>query len=78
MWAAFVYRGGKAYCFNDYWGLYDICFHSSEDNTFVVSTSLADVHANVPDARIDEYPFVMDNFQLGPSLVTPCLKRLSA
>ena len=44
----------------------------------MVSTSLADVHANVPDARIDEYPFVMDNFQLGPSLVTPCLKRLSA
>lgn len=76
MWAAFVYRGGKAYCFNDYWGLYDICFHSSEDNTFVVSTSLADVHANVPDARIDEYPFVMDNFQLGAFLGDTMFKEI--
>lgn len=58
IWAAFIYKEGKLYCFNDYWGLYDICYNCSIDNTFIVSTSLADVYFNLPSASIDEYSFI--------------------
>ena len=61
IWAAFVWKDNQAYCFNDYYGLYDICY-SSKSDFFVISTSLSDIHACYPNAEYDEYAFIMDNF----------------
>ena len=64
MWAALVYTGGKAYVFNDYYGLYDICY-SNCDDSFSIGNDLADVARFIHTFEYDEYSFIMECFQSG-------------
>lgn len=60
MWCALVYKNGKTFVFNDYYGLYDIAYTKN-----TVSNSIK--HCLLSDGfnGINEYPFIMENFQLG-------------
>lgn len=65
MWACFLYKGDSAWVFNDYYGLYDICYSSGEGGGYVIGNQLSDVAMCMPSLTFDEYPFMMENFQLG-------------
>lgn len=63
MWAACIHKDGYTYLFNDYFGLYDVCYTNNEK--FRIGTALGDV-ADISDVNeLDEYSFVMESFQSG-------------
>ena len=63
-WAALVIKDGSVYVFNDYYGIYDICY-TTENGIYNIGCDLADVARCVgKKLELDEFPFVMENFQV--------------
>lgn len=60
IWAVFVVKDDKIYCFNDYYGLYDI-FYFNKDNNYVIGNALSDIIPAQSNIEFDEFPFVMEN-----------------
>lgn len=63
-WAALVVKDGALYVFNDYYGIYDVLY-SQENGIFSIGCELSDVVRCRRTLEYDEYPFVMENFQMG-------------
>ena len=64
MWAAMIVKDGIGYVFNDYYGLYDICY-SKSNGDYYISNSLADICLCEPHLTFNEYAFIMEAFQGG-------------
>lgn len=63
-WAALVLKDGKLYILNDYYGIYDVCYTVS-GNAYYVGNQLSDVARSKGILELDEFPFIMENFQNG-------------
>ena len=61
-WSALLYKEGDVFLFNDYYGIYDICYFK-EDGFFCSGNSLADIVRCKNEIEFDEFPFIMENFQ---------------
>lgn len=64
MWAIFIHKDGKSYCFNDYYALYDVYFAKTE-STYAIGNSLADILLGCEQFEFNEYAFIMENFLTG-------------
>lgn len=64
MWSAVIWNNDNITVFNDFYGLYDVCYCSSDDR-LIVATDLADIVCNIPDIEYDEYSLIMEWFQTG-------------
>lgn len=62
-WAALVIKEGSVYVFNDYYGIYDVCY-TQENGLFNIGCDLADVARCSDKLKLDEFPFIMENFQV--------------
>lgn len=60
MWSALVHKKGVTYIFNDYYGLYDVVYNNN-----IVSNSLKTNLIATGNVELDEFSFIMENFQLG-------------
>lgn len=63
-WAALVIKEDAIYIFNDYYGIYDVCY-TINDGVYCVGCELADVARGKNHLEFEEYPFIMENFQMG-------------
>lgn len=55
---------GETVVFNDYYGVYDICY-STDGDRFYIGSQLKDVASSIEDRTIDEYSFIQETCQLG-------------
>lgn len=61
-WAALVIKEGSVYVFNDYYGIYDVCY-SQVKGAYYIGCDLSDVARCAEKLQLDEFPFIMENFQ---------------
>lgn len=64
MWSAVLSKNNEIYIFNDYYGLYDVCYFINETQ-LVVGTLLHEVAQIAGQNTFDEMPFMMEAFQDG-------------
>lgn len=62
-WAAIVIKDGFVFIFNDYYGIYDVCY-SQENGIYNVGCDLSDVARCSEKLELEEFPFIMENFQV--------------
>lgn len=64
MYAAIFCKGSTCYIFNDYYGIYDVCYRIDKDQIYI-GTMLHEVAQLTDNVEYDEYSFIMEAFQLG-------------
>lgn len=64
IYAAYIHKNGKSYVFNDYYGLYDVCF-SQVGTNYYIGNSLSEVVIASEQTEFDEYSLLMELFQIG-------------
>lgn len=64
IYAVFIHKKGKSYIFNDYYGLYDVCYSQVGDN-YYIGNSLSEVAVASGQTEFDDYSLLMELFQVG-------------
>lgn len=64
IYAVYIHKDGKSYIFNDYYGLYDICYSQIGYN-YYIGNSLSEVVIASGQKEFDDYSLLMEVFQIG-------------
>lgn len=64
-YAIAIFESGKVTIFNDYYGIYDVCYCSNEEGDFFIGNSLSDVAIASKETAISEYDYIMESCQSG-------------
>lgn len=63
-YAICISKAGKSFIFNDYYGLYDVCYYFNDSN-YIIANQLSEAVIASGSNVFDEYSLLMEIFQIG-------------